>query len=580
VGKTIKSGNSYGSGLDALTTMANNQSNQVNSNNPLNQNNSNSLNNLNNSNNHNNKMNNSNIPIDSINYQLIKSKHVQSRNHFLNINNYTNNLKNSYAQDSSLKQPQGVYAMRTYSGGQHVKSNSMGITSYFNYQNNNSQTVNQAINNPMNNINSQNIQIKYKKVQPKIIKNNNYSIQGKLPSNYIEILNKRKTDNSRNNYILGNDFMRVGNNTKNNVNSIARSKFINGSVVYGNNSTGTGLNNLNISNIVEKERANSRSREMKVSSQILIQNQTQQNNINNQANPHHKNTLNMNNININIHTNGHSRNQNYNEISSISDLTSSINRGQSIEESNKKNTNVIVKPKINISFVHKMVSSLESINNTLNINNSQTYADPEYVTNNKKSRNDRVDVFFKNNTNTNKTMKTIKNNNFKSMLSTIQNSNANAKAKSRNIKNHYSINFDTLSKGNTIEKDKDDEYINKKNISEVKESSKMIRNTLDVINYENLNNKSPVNVQNKFSNSIAGLIGSDSRNVPVHGKGQSHSQTNSNVINKIHQSNANSNPIQVKDKDNSLINSNYMFLKKKINSIKICHKQGKFILNF
>jgi len=530
--------------VDVLT--ANNQSNFLNSNNT---NQANTQNNLN-------KINLNNNPIISMipNNLFSKAKNTQSRNHSLNLRNYTNNLKNSYAQDNSLKQQQIMNLMRTYSGGQDIKSSSLSNTKNQNNKSTNSNQVNtNIINNQLNkniiNISdNQNIHNNFKKVQPKIIKNTNNNIQTKLPSNYVEILNKRKLENSRNNFIMGGEFMRVANNTKNNMSSMTRSKFLNASAMHAGNATG--LNNLNSSNLLEKERANSQNRETKVSTQLI---KNQQINSNTQVIPAN-NTFNLNNININIHTTGHSRNRNKNEISTLSDLTNSLNRGLSQEETKRESRNIIIKPKINISFVNNMVGSLESINNTLNINHSQNYADSCGKSNNKKSRNEKVDIFLKNKANTNKTLKNMKNNNFKSMIMGLPSSYN--KTKSRNIKNNYSINFETLSKGNTIEKDKEQEFNSNVEI----EGKKLNRNTYDNLNYDNLNKKSPNQTQNKYNYCLTGQYGSCS----------AAASANNN-------SHLNSNSILGKEKDFSIINSNYAFLKQKISNLKIGLKQGKVL---
>ncbi len=131
-------------------------------------------------------------------------------------------------------------------------------------------------------------------------------------------------------------------------------------------------------------------------------------------------------------SNNNSRNRTKNEISTLSDLTNSINRGNSRDStSRKKPINAIVKPQQNISFsknITNLMASLDSISNSQN----NTL---------KKSRN--VGSYIKSHKTTQNSQKTI----FKTV-------SVNPVSKSRNSKSLYAVHqMDSLSKTNTYDKD-------------------------------------------------------------------------------------------------------------------------------
>ena len=271
--------------------------------------------------------------------------HAQSRNNSVNynitnvMNNNTKNIINKERESSvgsNLKGGSNLNLIKTYSNLQHNKSNSLSFNLNHLNKLQNSNNLNKLEN--LNNLSGINVNVKvkkedsninnmsylYKKVQPKIIKNISSkinSIQCKYFNfnflvghhhNYSNIhnnnisttnfnnisnnnFNKKNEAMSRNH--PNNDLLRVGNNTKNNLTYVTRSKILNSS----------GLNNSNINQEIQTQSQ----------SNLGINNFKQINNLNLKMNQ-------SKNLSNNL-----SRNYNKNEISTLSDLTSSINRGNS-----------------------------------------------------------------------------------------------------------------------------------------------------------------------------------------------------------------------------------------------------------
>ena len=145
---------------------------------------------------------------------------------------------------------------------------------------------------------------------------------------------------SRNGH-LKSDFLRAANNTKNNLSYMTRTNLANSSNVNHSNSlhgcAGVVINAHSKGNSMTKTPSSHNK-------------QTSIHSLQNMNPPQLPFSFNMN------FSNNHSRNHNKNEISTLSDLTSSINRDRAVskDSSIRKTTNVILKPKINISFVNNI----------------------------------------------------------------------------------------------------------------------------------------------------------------------------------------------------------------------------------
>jgi hypothetical protein len=262
---------------------------------------------------------------------------------------------------------------------------------------------------------------------------------------------------SRNGH-LKSDFLRAANNTKNNLSYMTRTKLTNSSNVNHNNSlqgcAGVVINTHSKGNCMTKTPSTHNKH-------------TSIHSLHNLNPPQLPFSFNMN------FSNNHSRNHNKNEISTLSDLTSSINRDRaaSKDSSIRKTTNVILKPKINISFVNNinnMMTSIDSLSNPLgpkeNMNNNyhnilqSAFPGAARLNNqgnqgNKKSRNEKVDSFLSKSSNSNNASKDKKLPNYRTMMTGVYRDYKDYKdyrdnriKEVRNVKTHYSVNIDSFSK--------------------------------------------------------------------------------------------------------------------------------------
>jgi hypothetical protein len=391
--------------------------------------------------------------------------------------------------------------------------------------------------------------------------NQNYQIAVSATNLTPNAVMKKNETLSRNGH-LKSDFLRAANNTKNNLSYMTKTKMTASPMINNNLS----LNTSNTNNMISNNKINS------LNKSPSSQNNKQQIISNIQGlNTHIP-------FNINL-SNNNSRNLNKNEISTLSDLTSSINRDRAAsKDSIRKTTNVIVKPKINISFVNNinnLMTSIESFNQHLGsrdypINNYQNIINNVFprgssVNNNsnKKSRNEKVDSFLSKNSNSNNVSRDKKLPNYRTMMTGVYKDykeykeyRENRNKEIKNVKTNYSVNLDSFSK----DKDRDNSTgpaINHNNKSMLTGNSSML-----YLDKKTKHSRNSTSISNQF------LL-------------PEYSFNNSTTLGKVNQ-----NASQVKLKPNitmskeptnyfnNLSSSNYLYLKQRISNLKL--GVGKF----
>lgn len=368
---------------------------------------------------------------------------------------------------------------------------------------------------------------------------------------------KKNESHSRNGH-LKSDFLRAANNTKNNLSYMTKTKMSTSPIINNNIS----LNSSNLNNVTY----NNNNKIMSLNKTPSSKN-TKQQLISNMPSLSTKLPF-----NINI-SNNHSRNINKNEISTLSDLTSSINRDRAAsKDSIIKTTNVIVKPKINISFVNNinnLMTSIESLNHHLG---SKEYPMSNYqniVNNvfqkgsslnnysNKKSRNEKTDSFLSKSSNSNNASRDKKLPNYRTMMtSAYKDYRVNRNNENKSVKTQFSINLDSFSK------DKDRDTSPGPNNNNINKSMLTGNSSMIYLDKKSKHSRNSTSISNQF------LLPENSFN-------------NSTTLGKMnqHSSQVKLKPNITMSKEptnyfNNLSSSNYLYLKQRISNLKL--GVGKF----